>query len=335
MRLLRQTDLLTPMAIRVAATYRLADLIAAGVSSLPELARVSGLSEVGLTRLMRLLISEGVFAWSDSGALALTDTSVLLREGDGQSGQRAWLDLDGFGGRMDRATFELREAIVRGGPSYAHAHGRDIWGDIDANPTIADSFDVLMGTQAAAILPHIVDAYDWSVIDRVVDVGGGSGGLALSLAARYPAMQVTLVDLPGACRKATRRFANAGLADRCVAQPGSFFDRLPPGASAYVLSLVLHNWEDSDAVGILRRCRDALPLTGRILVIDAIIETDGDIPRELSALDLRMFLLMGGVERTLTDYARLASAAGLALNRVLPLPAWRNRWVIELLAAAD
>ena len=136
----QKTDLITPMALRVAATLRLPDHIAAGHTSIAELAAASGCEPEGLDRLVRYLALEDVFIMEESGQLALGPVGACLCS-DHPAGARAWFDLEGFGGRMSRCAFELLEAIRSGGPVWERLYGLGMWEDLDANSALADSFN--------------------------------------------------------------------------------------------------------------------------------------------------------------------------------------------------
>lgn len=313
------SDLVTPIALRVAASLRIADHVASGVTSVGELAEATGTNPDALGRLLRYLATVGVLDETVDGAIVLTERGRVLGS-DHPSRLHAWLDLAGFGGRLDRTMVELLEAVRTGGPVHDVVHGLPFWDDLAAHPDVAQSFDRLMGDQISASVPHIVRRYDWAEVHSVVDVGGGTGTLLAALAEANPQLRGVVVDLPGPAAAAAQRFAGSGLEDRCRAQPGSFFDPLPPGADAYVLATVLHDWNDADATRILANCRRAAAPGGRIVIIDNV--ADDQNPSAVAAMDLRMLVLFGGRERNLEDYEDLVSASGLTVTAVRPLPLW-------------
>jgi len=300
-------DLTAPWALRVVATLRIPDLIASGVTRLETLAERSSANAEMLGRVMRFLVSRGVFEEPEPGNFTLTSTGHLLEDG---AGVRGWLDQDGFGGRMDRAWSALLDTVRTGKPSYADVHGRPIWEDLEANPPIAESFDALMAVQSESLWPELAECYDWSGVREIVDVGGGTGTLVASLARAYPHLQGTVLDLPATAQAAAKRFAGEGLADRCRAQAGSMFDPLPKGADVYILSIVIGDWDDENAVAILRRCAEAAGLSGRVLIVEAVLEED---PASSSAMDLVMLVVAEGRSRTIEQFRAIIEAAGLEL----------------------
>lgn len=169
----------------------------------------------------------------------------------------------------------------------------------------------------------VAAGYPWGTLRHVVDVGGGNAALLIALLRAHPGLRGTVVDLPGTAARAEQAVDAAGPADRADVAAGSFFDQLPAGAGGYVLSGVLHDWPDEDAVRILRRCADALPPAGKVLVVDHF----GDAPDTEG--DLRMLCYVHGRERTLGELGELAGGAGLRVGEVRPTGL---RSVVELLA---
>jgi hypothetical protein len=307
------TDVITPWAVRVAATLRLSDLLAPGPATLDDIAVSAGADRDALGRLLRYLACRGIYAEPAPDVFALTDVSRLLQSGH-PAGRGGWLDLGGIGGRNDRTFADLLASVRTGEPAYAMVHGRPFWEDLAANPELARSFDALMAGHASWF-GLVVAAYDWSRAKHVVDVGGGCGTLLGEVLRVQPHLRGTLVDLPGTTATAPDTFAAAGVAERAEVVAGSFFDPLPPGGDLYVLSNVLHDWPDDAAVRILARCRDAAGPDGRILIVERLSAGPGD-PETTTRMDLRMLVLVGGRERTVEGFAALASAAGLAMTCV-------------------
>lgn len=320
-------DGMAPWALRAAATLRLADHVAAGAMTVTGLAERSDADPTTLAALMRYLVSRGVFSDRPGEGFGLTALSVQLLDRH-PGGLRGWLDQSGVGARMDRALGQLLSSVRSGRPSYPEVFGQDFYTDMyQYRPQTAgpeQSFARLRATHAQQFAASIADELNWADVTRVVDVGGGTGQVLLTLLHRWPRLVGCLVDLPevlGSDSSATAAaFAqnddNAGVLARLSAAPGSFFDPLPPGSDVYLLVNVLHNWPDQDVVRILGQCREAAA-EADILVIERL--TDDLDPQTATAMNLRMFLLSGGAERSEADFRRLAREAGLELaeNREL------------------
>jgi hypothetical protein len=309
-------DLVTPMALRVAATLRLADFMpddgTGEGAGLGDLAERAGASPEALARMLRHLVQHGVFTEPCQGRFAVNHAAALLRAG--QPGA-AWLDLDGFGGRMDLAFTGLAHTVRTGEPAWEQVFGQPFWAYLDANPAIGASFDAVMAVDAGNAA--VADGYDWSTVRHVADIGGGTGTLIAQLLRRNPHLRGTLADLPETAARARQHLAGLGLDGRCEVVGQSFFDPLPAGADAYLLSRVIHDWDDAAARAILRRCAEAAGSDGRVLVIESAA-ADGD-PAAFAEMNLRMLVLAGGRERTIDDYAALAASAGLQVAVTHPI----------------
>jgi SAM-dependent methyltransferase len=320
-------DLITPMAVRVAATLRVADAITAGVTSGPELAARLAVAADPLVRVLDHLVTAGFLRRDEDDAYALTDAGQWLRD-DHPEGIRAWIDLEGAVGHADLSVVELLHTVRTGEPAFLRHFGRGFWEDLAEHPDRAASFEALMGQQLDAEAPAVAAAYDWSALGEVVDVGGGDGSLLIALLRAHPTLRGTVLDLAAPAATAARALSAAGLADRGRAQTGSFFEPLPGGAGGYILSRVTPDWDDDDVLRILRNCADAARPNGKVLVVEDI-----DIEHRESAsteMDLRMLAYVLGRERSLDRLTDLAREAGLALGTVTHA---RLRSIVELLPA--
>ena len=255
-------DLVTPMAIRVAATLRLADHIAAGRQTAEALAAVVDADRDALGRLLGHLVTAGVLTRAGSDTYDLTALGEQLRDDD-PAGLRPWLDLEGAIGRADLCFVELLHTVRTGEPAFPRRFGASYWDDLSADEDLAASFDALMGSRLKADGPAVAAAYPWGALGHVVDVGGGDASLLIAILHAHGDLRGTVVDLPGPVARAGEAIAAAGLTDRADARAGSFFDALPAAAGGYILSGILHDWDDEPAVRILRRCADAASAEGR------------------------------------------------------------------------
>jgi 2,7-dihydroxy-5-methyl-1-naphthoate 7-O-methyltransferase len=307
-------DLVTPMALRVAATLRLADFMpddgAGQGAALGDLAERAGADPEALARMLRHLVQHGVFTEPRPGQFAANQTAALLRAG--QPGA-AWLDLDGFGGRMDLAFTGLLHTVRTGEPAWEQVFGHPFWAYLDANPAISASFDATMAVDAGSAA--VADGYDWTTARHVADIGGGTGTLIAEVLRCHPQLHGTLAELPETAARARQYLAGLSLDGRCEVVGQSFFDPLPAGADVYLLSRVIHDWDDAAAIAILRRCAEAAGGAGRVLVIESHVAADGD-PAAFAEMNLRMLVLAGGRERTIEHYSALAAAAGLRVSAV-------------------
>src|SRR6266851_3626846 len=183
------------MAIRVVATLRIADHIASGLRTAPELAKASRANADALDRVLRHLVKAGLFTCDEAGRYSLTARGEELRD-DHPTGTRALLDIEGAIGRADLSFVQLLHSVRTGDPAFSVQFGRDFWADLSADPGRTTSYDTQMGADVAADAPEIVSGFDWGSLGHVVDVGGGNGALMIALLTAYPELRGTVCDVP-------------------------------------------------------------------------------------------------------------------------------------------
>ncbi|MFG1607878.1 methyltransferase [Actinoplanes sp. NPDC049265] len=300
------------MAIRVAATLRLADHIVAGLRTTEALAEVAGADRDVLRRLLDHLVVAGVLSSAATGVYDLTDMGRYLCDGHPDD-MRSVLDVEGAIGHAELSLVHLLHTVRTGEPAFAQQYGLAFWDDLSANDERAESFDAQMGARLAAHAPAVAAGYTWGRLRHLVDVGGGDGSMLMAILHNNPDLRGTVVDLPGPARRAAKAIAAAGLDHRADVVAGSFFDELPAGADGYLLSSILHNWNDEAAARIVRRCADAASGTGSVFVVDYFNDQS-----TLTAGDLRMLCYFGGRQHTLEELGDLAAPTGLRITSVLP-----------------
>jgi len=304
------SDLCTPWCIHVVATLRIADHIAAGRTDITTLAKAAACDADFLQLVLRHLVGKGVFAEPAPGQFALNQAALEV--------QRFGLNLDDIGGRMAHAWGTLLTAVRTGKPAYHERFGLPFWEDLQAHPDIAASFDALMGPAGHGTPdPEVLLTGDWEEVKTVVDVGGGTGALLAEILRAHPQIQGTLVDFPGTVARAEALLQAAGVRERVRTVGQSFFDPLPTGADLYLLKSILHDWPDREAQLILSRCAQAVRLGGRIVILGGVLPEDS-----VPSLTLQLVLL-GGKDRTLTEFRELAHQAGLTVQAAGQLPSGR------------
>jgi len=313
------SDLCTPWCLHVAATLRVAEHIASGVTTARDLATVTGSDPSALARVLRHLVSKGLFEEPSRDRFALNDAARPLLD----AGVRLPLDLNGIGGRMAGAWSGLPTAVRTGEASYAEVFGQSFWEDLQSHPDVGATFDAFLGPAGHGVpKANVLIDDDWEGIRTVVDVGGGTGALLSEVLHAHPPVTGILVDLPGTIARAPGILAAAGVADRVTLRAQSFFDPLPAGADLYLLKSILSDWPDREATAILRRCAEAAGPSGRVVILSGVAPDDGPPPP-----DLLMLVLVGGKDRTLEEFRALAATAGLSVRRAGRNPA--GRFVVE------
>jgi SAM-dependent methyltransferase len=215
-----------------------------------------------------------------------------------------------------RAWGEALYSFRTGRPAFEQVYGEPYFDYLAAHPEAGDVFDRAMAGGAQARVTAL-RGYDWSGVSTVADIGGGTGSLLTSLLTEHQTLRGVSFDLPHVAAKAADSFAAAGLAGRSEALGGDFFTDALPRADAYVLSSILHDWDDEHGLAILRNCRRSLPDHGRLLLLEHVVPP-GSAPSWSKHLDLHMLILLGGKERTEAEWRLLLGETRFRLVRVEP-----------------
>lgn len=307
----------TTQAVYVAAKLKIADLLADGPRSAEDLARATGTHAPSLYRLLRALASMGMFAETGSSLFEITPLAALLRR-DAPGSQWALAVMSGE--EHYKAWGELLYSVQTGKIAFDKLYGMPVFDFLSRNVEQAKVFDAAMvgvhGREASAM----VDAYDFSGIKVLADVGGGNGSLLTAVLQAHPAMSGLLYDLPGVAGRATANLVAAGLGDRCEIIGGSFFESIPSGADAYLMRHIIHDWDDEKSLTILKNIHRAMAADARLLVVEGVIPP-GNEPNFGKLLDLTMLTIPGGKERTEVEYRDLFQSAGFELTRIVPTSA--------------
>jgi hypothetical protein len=307
-RLARLADgYLVTQLLHAAVTLGVPEALADGPRGSAELAAELHAERGPLHRVLRGLAAEEVLDELPDGRFALTESGQLLRAGvpgslRGAVTARAQLYYGAMAG--------LPDAVRSGGTPFEIVHGRPFFEHLAASPERLAAFQASMADRSAREAGAVVAAYDVSGLGSVVDVGGGTGTLLRAVLGRNPAADVLLFDRPEVV-------AGSDLPSR----GGDFFVEVPAGADAYLLSRVLHDWDDDDALRVLRTCRRAMRPDSVLLVVEAVLpERAVDDPAAVR-MDLHVLLLLNGRERTAAEYAGLFDAGALRLSADVPTEA--------------
>jgi predicted O-methyltransferase YrrM len=216
-----------------------------------------------------------------------------------------------------RAWPEILHSVRTGRPATELVFGGGLFEHLERDRETAAAFDAAMAGYTSVVARALLGTYDFARFRTLVDVGGGTGALLAAILAAHPDARGVNFDLPHVAERARALIAAQGLADRCAVASGDFFAAVPPGGDAYLLKMILHDWDDERSVAILRRVREAIAPDGRVLVLEAVLP-EGNAPSPGKLLDVNMLVMTGGRERTCDEFAALYSAAGFALDDVIP-----------------
>jgi len=300
-------------AIYVAAEIGVADLLAGGPQTVRELSAKTNTHNEALYRLLRALSSVGIFAETDHHRFSLTPLAEnLLSDIPGSHRQFAIM----MGAECYQAWGHLLHSVRTEEQAFHKRFGMPIFQYLTENPERGQLFDAAMTGVHGGETDPMIDAYDFSQFQTVVDIGGGNGLVLSAILNRHSALKGVLFDLPGVVERTRPDIVNTELGDRCQIVGGDFFTSVSTGGDAYIMRHILHDWDDYQAVAILSNCRKAMNPGGKVLVVETVIPPGND-PNFGKWLDL-MMLAIGGRERTEEQYNRLFSEAGLTLNRIIP-----------------
>ena len=299
-------------SVYVAAKLKLADLMAVGPKTVDELAAHTNTHPRSLYRLMALA-SIRIFEEDATGKFILTPLAERLRS-DLPGSQ--WAIAVMMGEEHYRSWGDLLESIRTGETAFDRIYGEPIFDYLTTHAEPARIFDAAMTAFHGPETQALLNAYDFSHVKVLADIGGGNGSNLAGLLGRYPKMRGLLFDLPHVVERAKPGLERAAVLDRCEIVAGSFFETIPGGADAYFLRHIIHDWDDDKSLVILKNIRKAMPAGAKVLVYDHVL-LPGNAFSFGKFLDLNMLLLPGGAERTEEEFRSLYSRAGFRLTRIV------------------
>ncbi|WP_078910475.1 methyltransferase [Streptomyces sp. NRRL S-87] len=302
-------------ALYAAAELRVAEALQAGPRAIEDLAAEVGADAEALGRVLRLLASQGVFTRQDDGLWALTPMADALRA-DHPVTMRDICVLMGHPTHWDDWNGFL-DAVRTGEPSLPKRRGMGAFEYLMQNPEYGAVFIGGMGNMSATETAPVVAAYDFSQFGTVLDFCGANGALLAGILNSAPETRGILSDPRVAGNGAAEFLASQGVADRVTLADGDLFEPMPSGADAYVLKHIVHDWPEEQALQILRNVRAAIKPGGKLLLVEMVVPEEGDAPHSGKLVDLWLLLLVGGKERTRSQYAELVAKAGFKLERVV------------------
>ncbi len=298
--------------IYVAAELGIADMLAEGPKSIEELPRESHSHAPTLYRMMRALASMGIFSERENKQFELTPMAEYLKTGAMRS-----IALLFNSDWSDKAWGYFLDSVKTGDIAFEKAHGMSVSDWLKENPHAAQVFNEANAIKAISSHRAIVDAYDFSGIKKLTDVGGGLGVLMIEILTANPQMEGILADVPSVVQETKKIIQARGLADRCEAVECDFFKNIQPGSDAYLLSNILHDWSDQQCQIILKNCHRAMKTGSKLLVVEMIIPP-GNEPSVAKLLDLEMLVTTGGRERTEAEFKNLFKTSGFELFTMIP-----------------
>ena len=306
--------------LQVAAKLNIADLLCAGPRSVETLATETTTNADALYRVLRALISVGIFSEPQPRTIALSPAAEVLRSDvpGNLRGAVLW-NTHPF---LVQMCCDLLYSVQTGHNAVEHIHGKPCFEHPACTPELAFAFNEGMTAISADLAPAVLEAYDFSGVETLMDVAGGHGYFICAALKKYPEMKGMLFDLPSVVEGARCTLCDMRLDHRCSPVAGNFFEQIPPGADAYFMQHIIHDWDDEQALRILGNVREALAgcKHGRLLLVDFVLPEDSQ-PHPGKLLDLLMLLIPGGRERTEREWHALLGKAGFTITRFVPTKA--------------
>ena len=308
-----------PQLIYVAAKLGLADLLAAGPRPFDYLAERTEAEPQALQRLLRGLVNIGLLYNTDEAEFGLTELGqCLVSEADGSMRQVAILQ----GEEIFRAWGNLLYSVQTGKPAFEYALGVEFFDYFARHEDVAQRFNYFMSNTGGQAARALCAAYDFKDCRHLVDVGGGNGLLLTTALEANPHLEGTLFDV-------TANPSNVP-PERCRVVQGDFFVEVPGDGDVYILSQIIHDWDDERARLILQNCRRVMESGTRLLLFEQIMPQPAQPLCPTVELDLVMLVLTGGRERTESEFRDLLTTSGFRLNRLIPTR--HDRVIIEAIA---
>ncbi|MEV6950335.1 methyltransferase [Streptomyces sp. NPDC051183] len=314
-------------ALRAVVVHGVADHLAAGPRTAEDLASRTGTDAAALRRVLRLLASRGLFSEDERGGFRLEEDGQPLRT-DVPGSQHAGVVMI-TDPMFARSAPGLQDTLHTGQPSFDLVYGMPFFEHLLKSPEDRATFDAGMAAFSGAEDELVAQGYAFPEGARVIDVGGGRGGLLGAVLDRQPSLSGVLFDQSATV--AEHLLDRPGLAGRWRTESGDFFTAVPSGGDFYVLKHILHDWNDEDCLRILGSIRRAAEPGARLLVVDSVLPGNS-APHPALELDIVMLMALKGRERTAAEFGTLLDRAGFRLQRILPTPALPS--IVEAVAVS-
>jgi O-methyltransferase domain len=304
-------------AISAAAHFGIADHLESGPKSVKELASLTKTQDRPLYRLLRANASVGVFSELEDGRFAQTPLSEPLRTNARPCVRHmAMMLTDDW---HIRCWEQLPWCVETGKPASYKLHGTGMFDWMAQHPDRTGNFNQAMTDLSSGDAAAVVQSYDFSRFEHIVDVAGGHGALLAAILDQAPKLRGTLVEMPHVIEGAKKAGILERFSDRCALESGSFFESVPTGADAYIMKFIIHDWYDPECIKILGNCRKGIRPGGRLLVVDQVVPGRNE-PGVSKLMDLEMLVLPGGMERTENEFRELFAASGFRLEGIITTP---------------
>jgi ubiquinone/menaquinone biosynthesis C-methylase UbiE len=307
------TGFWTSCCIYSAAKLNIADHLKDKPQTADQLAETTHSDAASLYRVLRALSSAGVFKENEQQQFELTPLGTTLQS-DVPGSMKA-MAIAQLGDHFN-AWGNLVYSIKTGHIAFDNIEGMSVWKYYEMHPDEGVNFMKAMSGLTGAVIQHVLPEYDFTNFQTIVDVGGGNGALLMAVLDKAPQARGIVFDEEYVVEETKRLLKQKGYDSRCEAAAGSFFDFIPSNADAYLMKMVLHDWNDQQCLQILSNCSKAMKPGSKLLVLDAVIP-EGNETHPGKLMDINMLAMTGGRERTEKEFAHLFTQAGLKLSRII------------------
>jgi hypothetical protein len=301
------------------ALYTIAELDVAGLlldkpRTVEELAEAAGADTDALRRVVRFLETVGVFR-VNGDVVEVTDLGATLAEGVPGSVRglaRYWME-------THYAPFgDLMHTMRTGETAATHHLGKPFFDWVTESPHLVELQNAGMAAGGNAMRDAALANYRLPGSGTVADIGGADGNVLSQLLATEPERRGIVFDLPQVVASAHAVLAAAGLMDQVEVVGGDFFESVP-SADVYVMSVILHDWNDEKCLRILGNIAKAAPSGARLVLLELVVPENAS-PHPSKSIDLVMLAMLGGRERTAGEWRDLLHARGFSLDRIIDSP---------------
>ncbi|MCI5051827.1 MAG: hypothetical protein MRY21_01660 [Simkaniaceae bacterium] len=289
----------------VAAKLEIADHLGSEIKTIHELSDLTSSDPQSLYRLMRLLASHDIFTEHPKQSFSNNATSHLLQK-EGPDSLHAIALF--YGEDMHDSWDNLLPCIEQGKPAFELTFNKPVFRYFKENPKRAQLFQKAMKSKTKSVINSTLATYDFNQFEHICDVGGGYGHFLNALLTQYPSLRGTLFELPEVAKTMSKHTPFQTLS-------GDFFQSVPCHSDAYILKSVLHDWNDDQALQILRNCTASMHEKSKLLIIEVVL-LPGDQSKYANCMDLLMLAVTGGKERSLMEFERLFDQSDLKLTKI-------------------
>lgn len=302
--------------VYTAARLNIAEILSPGPLDIATLATETGTHAPSLHRMLKLLAANGVFEEQTPGTFANTPDSIALID-NVKGSMKAFLLAEM--GEFYTPWGNLIDSVRSGKTAFDEHYGEDLWTFYKKHADEGQNFMKAMTGVTNFLSPAILDKYDFSAFKTIIDVGGSNGALLTAILRKTPGVSGIVFDVPYVVEQtAALLAADLELRHRTSAVSGSFFEQVPSGADAYLLKMIIHDWNDEDSVRILSVVSKAMKPESKILIVDGVVP-EGNTLHGAKFMDVNMLVVTGGKERTVAEFEELFRRSGLRLTRVIDL----------------